>query len=78
MAGTITTIEELKGRVEEDSTCYKVFSTVIERPNGDEIVIMAANKEQLSGFLSRVDCNHFDENRYQEVVVFSAKKFTEA
>lgn len=78
MAGTVTTIEALKGRIDEDSPCYKVFSTIIERINGDEIVVMSASKEKLSKFLSQVDCHHFDENRYQEVVVFSAKKFTEA
>ena len=78
MKSTVVKTVKTKGSVKHDCPCYKMFSTVIETSKGQEITVMSQSKDDLMHFLTRNKCEHFDVNRLQEVVVFSAKSFSEA
>lgn len=78
MTQTVTKTLKTKGSVKDGSACYKMFATVIETLNGQEITVMSQSRDELTQFLSRNKCGHFDADRFQEVVVFSAKSFIEA
>ena len=66
-----------KGSVQQPSKCYKAFSTVVETITGEEVIVMAQSKEALTKYLNRNRCPHFSEDRFQEVVIFSQKDFTD-
>ena len=78
MKSTVVKTVKTKGRIVDDSPCYKMFSTVIETLKGQEVTVMSQNKNDLIQFLERNKCGHFSAERFQEVVVFSAKNFTES
>lgn len=66
-------MEQKIASVYPESKCYEVFSTVIFTRDGSEIVVAAADKGELTKYLSKSGCGHFDESRYQHVAIFSSK-----
>lgn len=78
MKHVVVKTKKIKGSVEKDSLCYRMFSTVIGTYQGTEIVVMSQKKEELQRYLSRVGCGSFNQDNFQDVVVFSAKRFIES